>query len=61
MKSNEFPMSLIESEKLMTELLEFAEMEKDKDKRREILLLSLEVKNHIANLKRKGHKPHNRA
>ena len=51
MRKSEFPATVAESQKLMKELLEFAEVEKDRDKRREILLLSIELKEHISKLK----------
>ena len=53
MRKSEYPSTIAESQKLIEELLEFAEVEKDSDKRREILLLSIELKQHISRLKNK--------
>ena len=45
------PQSIIETQNLIMELLEFAKKETDRDKRRELLLLSIELKNHMLALK----------
>jgi hypothetical protein len=47
MEKKEFPQTVHESQILLEDLLEFADRETDRDKRRELLLLSLELKNHV--------------
>jgi hypothetical protein len=51
MEKNELPKSISETQHLIEELLDFAKKEKDREKRRELLLLSIELKDHILTLK----------
>ena len=55
MEKNEMPKSISETQVLIKELLDFAEKEKDREKRRELLLLSIELKDHLSTL-RQGQK-----
>ena len=50
MKLNEFPESIIGTQSLIAELDKRAEQEPDKEKRRELFLLKLEMRDHIIQL-----------
>ena len=52
MVKNELPKSVDETQVLIDEILEFAERETDREKRRELLLLSLELKKHLLKLRK---------
>ena len=52
MEKNELPETIKETQILIEEILDFAEKEKDIERRREILLLSIELQNHIISLRR---------
>jgi len=50
MKLSEFPDTIIGTQRLIEELDKQAEQEHDKDKRRELFLLKLEMRDHIIQL-----------
>ena len=56
MAYNELPQTIDETQNLIDELLDFAEKEKDIERRKEILMLSIELKSHLITLNRSKRK-----
>lgn len=51
MDKTQLPTTVAETQHLIDELIDFAEKELDRDKRRELLLMSIELKQHLIKLK----------
>ncbi|MEM9548222.1 MAG: hypothetical protein AAGA77_19730 [Bacteroidota bacterium] len=56
MRKGEFPDSIQESQELIEELTDLAEREQDRERRRELFLLQIELRDHIKLLKLKKQK-----
>jgi len=50
MKKNEFPDSISDSQSLIDQLIDRIENEPDREKRRELFLLKMELRDHINHL-----------
>ena len=50
MKTKEFPNSIQESEIIIDDLTQLAALEKDRERRRKLLLLKIELRDHVARL-----------
>ena len=56
MKKGEFPDSIEETQEILNDLTYLAENEPDRDRRRELFLLKIELRDHMLHLKLKKQK-----